>query len=563
VDKIRRMRLFGGVGPLSRIAVLRDAVAGLTLASMDIPQVLGYARIAEMPVVTGLYTALLAPVGFALFASSRHLVVAADSGTAAILAGSLSPLANPASPAYLALVGMVALLTAGLLLLARLFKLGFLADFLSRTVLVGFLTGVGLQVGIAMLGDMLGLAVDSRRSVVQVWEILAGLAQVNPPTLGLAIIVIGTILLGKRFAPRLPVSMFLVAAAIAASWRFSFAGHGIAVIGPVPGGLPSFHFPDVSWTQSLTLLPIAASCFVVILAQSAATSRIFAARYHERVEVNADILGLAAANAMAAIGGTFVVNGSPSQTAMAEGTGARGQLAQMSFAATVLAVLLFFTEPLQYLPRCVLAAVVFTIAVKMVDLRGLAAIRRESPTEFHLALITAAAVAAAGVEQGILLAVALSLMEHVRHSYRPHTMVLRPDAAGGWLTVPAAPGVQTEPGLILYRFGADLFYANADRFADEVRALVAHAPAPVRWFVIEAAAITDLDYSAARSLRDLLADLAQRKVKVAFARVGPFLRADMERHEMTGALGGGGIFPTLHGALAAVRNDPAMGSVPD
>jgi len=558
-----RVRLFGGVGPLNRIAVWRDAVAGLALASMDIPQVLGYARIAEMPVVTGLYTALLAPAAFALFASSRHLVVAADSGTAAILAGSLSPMAPPTSPEYLALVGMVALLTAGLLLLARLFKLGFLADFLSRTVLVGFLTGVGLQVGIAMLGDMLGIAVDSRRSVVQTWEILAGLGHVNAPTLGLAAVVVGTILLGKRLAPRLPVSMFLVAAAIAASWRFGFAARGIAIIGPVPGGLPSFGFPDVTWTKSLTLLPIAASCFVVIIAQSAATSRIFAARYRERVEVNADILGLAAANAVAAIGGTFVVNGSPSQTAMAEGTGARGQLAQMTFAATVLVVLLFFAEPLQYLPRCVLAAVVFTIAVKMVDIRGLRAIRRESPTEFGLALITAAAVAVAGVEQGVLLAVALSLMEHVRHSYRPHTMVLQPDSAGGWLTVPAVPGVQTEPGLILYRFGADLFYANADRFADEVRALVANAPAPVCWFIIEAAAITDLDYSAARSLRDLLSDMAHLKVKVAFARVGPFLRADMERHEITDAMSYGGIFLTLHGALAAVRNDPAMGSAPD
>jgi len=198
----------------------------------------------------------------------------------------------------------------------------------------------------------------------------------------------------------------------------------------------------------------------------------------------------------------------------------------------------------------------------MVDIRGLRAIRPESPTEFHLALVTAAAVAAAGVEQGVLLAVALSLMEHVRHSYRPHTMVLQPDAAGGWLTVPAVPGVQTEPGLILYRFGADLFYANADRFADEVRALVAQAPAPVRWFVIEAAAITDLDYSAARSLRDLLNDMTRLKVKVAFARVGPFLRADMERHEITDALSYGGIFLTLHGALAAVRNDPEMGPVP-
>jgi sulfate permease, SulP family len=549
-----RVRLFGGVGPLSRAAVWRDTVAGLVLASMDIPQVLGYARIAEMPVVSGLYTALLAPVAFALFSSSRHLVVAADSGTAAILAGSLPAMANPMSPQYLALVGMVALLTAALLLLARLFKLGFLADFLSRTVLVGFLAGVGLQVAIGMLGDMLGLAVDSRRTVVQMWEILRGLNQLNIPTLELAAAMVVIILLGRRFAPRVPVSMFLVAASIWASWRFDFATRGIAVVGPVPGGLPSFGFAGVAWTQCLALLPVAASCFVVIIAQSAATSRSFAARYHERVEVNDDILGLAAANAVAAVGGTFVVNGSPSQTAMAEGAGARGQLAQITFAATVLLVLLFFAGPLQYLPRCVLAAVVFTIAVRMIDVRGLWAIRDESPSEFRLSLFTAAAVAAAGVEQGILLAVALSLLAHVRHSYSPHTMVLQPDMADGWLTVPARPGVQTQPGLILYRFGADLFYANADRFADEVRALVANAPDPVRWFIVEAAAITDLDYSAARSLRDLLGDLALLKVNILFARVGPFLRADMRRHGIDDADGYVGIYPSLHEALAAAQN---------
>ena len=550
------MRFFGGVGPLSRIAAWRDMVAGLVLASMDIPQVLGYARIAEMPVVSGLYTALLAPVAFALFSSSRHLVVAADSGTAAILAGSLPAMADPTSPQYLALVGMVALITAVLLLLARLFRLGFLADFLSRTVLVGFLTGVGIQVAIGMLGDMLGIAVASRRTVLQLWEILRELGDTSIPTLELAAVVVGVILLGRRLAPRVPVSMFLVAASIAASWRFGFAARGIATIGPVPGGLPSFGFPDVAWTECLALVPVAASCFVVIIAQSAATSRSFAARYRERLEVNADILGLAAANAVAAIGGTFVVNGSPSQTAMAEGAGARGQLAQITFAAVVLFVLLFFAAPLQYLPRCVLAAVVFAIGVRMIDIRGLLAIRGESPSEFHLSVFTAVAVAAAGVEQGVLLAVALSLLAHVRHSYSPHTMVLQPDPAGGWLTVPARPGIQTEPGLILYRYGADLFYANADRFADEVRALVAHAPDPVRWFIIEAAAITDLDYSAARSLRDLLNDMAPLKVNIAFARVGPFLRADMQRHGIDDANRYVGIFPTLHEALATARKGP-------
>ncbi|HEX4616376.1 MAG TPA: SulP family inorganic anion transporter, partial [Stellaceae bacterium] len=514
-----RLSLFGGLRPFSRSAAVRDAVAGVTLASMNIPQVLGYTRIAATPVVTGLYTVLLPLVAFAVFGSSRHLVVAADSATAAIFSGSLSHMAVPASEKYMALVGMVALLTAGFLLLARVFKLGFLADFLSRTVLVGFLTGVGFQVGVAMLGDMLGVTIHSQRTLAQAWEILQGLSQIKVPTLGLSALVAGGILLGNRVAPRLPFALFAVIGSIAASAALGFAERGIAVIGPVPGGLPSFGLPKVTWSETLALVPVAASCFVMIIAQSAATARVFALRHRERIDENADILGLSAANAAAAISGAFVVNGSPTQTAMAGRAGAQSQFAQLVFAGVVLTVLLVLTGPLQYLPLCVLAAIVLTIAVGMIDVTSLRDIRRESPGEFYLAVATAAAVVAIGVEQGILLAIALSLFRHVGHSYRPHTAILVPDAAGRWMPTPVTAGKETEPGLIVYRFGADLFYANHNRFVDEVHTLVEHAPTSVHWFVVDAGAITNIDYSAAQSLRDLLDDLVRQGVDMIFARV--------------------------------------------
>ena len=311
--------------------------------------------------------------------------------------------------------------------------------------------------------------------------------------------------------------------------------------------------PHVTWTEILALLPVSGSCFVMIIAQSAATSRGFGLRYRESVDSDADILGLAAANTAAALSGTFVVNGSPTQTAMAEHMGARSQIAQLTLSAVVVLVLLFLTGPLQYLPRCVLAAIVFTIAVGMIDATNLRAIRRESPGEFSLAIITAATVVVLGVEQGILLAIALSLFRHVRHSYRPHTMMLEPDAAGQWMPVPAAPGKTTEPGLIVYRFGADLFYANANHFADEVRALVQRAPQPVRWLIIDCGAITDVDYSAAQSIRDLLNDLAQQNVTVIFGRVSPYMRSDMDRHCITPAVGEARIFATLHEAIAMAQ----------
>jgi sulfate permease, SulP family len=548
-----RLNIFAGLRPFSPNVAARDALAGLTLASMNIPQVLGYTRIAGTPVVTGLYTVLLPLVAFAVFGSSRHLVVAADSATAAIFSSSLSRMATPASEKYMALVGMVAMLTAGLLLLARIFKLGFLADFLSRTVLVGFLSGVGFQVGIAMLGDMFGVVAPSHRTLVQVQEILKGLPHLNLPTLGLSMLVAGSILLGHHLAPRVPVSLFAIVGTIAASARFHFAESGIAIIGPVPGGLPMIRLPEVSWSETLALVPVAASCFVMIIAQSAATSRVFAVRHRERVDENADILGLAAANAAAAASGTFVVNGSPTQTAMAENAGARSQFAQLVFAGIVLVVLLVLTGPLQYLPRCVLASIVFTVALGMVDIKGLCAIHHESRGEFRLAALTATGVVAIGVEQGILLAIALSLLRHVRHSYRPHTMVLVPDATGQWEPAPALPGAETEPGLIIYRFGADLFYASENTFVDEVRSLVQRAPTPVSWLIVDAGAITDIDYSAAQSVLDLLHELHRQGVHMVFARVSSYLRSDMDRHGITAVIGETRIFGTLHEAIAAVR----------
>jgi len=540
---------------------VRDLLAGVNVASVNIPQVLGYARIAAMPVVTGLYTVLLPLVAFSVFGSSRHLVVAADSATAAIFSSSLSHMAVSGSEQYMALVSMVALLTAAFLLVARIFKLGFLADFLSRTVLAGFIAGVGVQVGIAMLSDMCGLGVTARNSLVRAWEIMQGLAHSNGPTLALSTSVTFAILLSHRYVPRLPTSLLAVAGSIAASSAFDFAGRGIAIIGPVPGGLPALRLPDVSWSQILALLSVSGSCFVMIIAQSAATAREFALRYREGVDEDADILGLSAANFAAALTGTFVVNGSPTQTAMAEQAGARSQVAQLVLAGVVLVVLLVLTGPLQYLPRCVLAAIVFTIAIGMIDLRKLRDIRRESPGEFDLALVTAVTVVAVGVEQGILLAIALSLFRHVRHSYRPHTMMLAPDSTGRWTPIPITMGKVTEPGLIVYRFDADLFYANQNLFTDEVRSLVAHAPTPVRWFIVDAAAITDLDYSAAQGVRELLEDLTRQKVSMIFGRVNPYLRSDMDRHRITATLGETRIFATLHEAIAAAG--AGTGLLPD
>jgi sulfate permease, SulP family len=307
----------------------------------------------------------------------------------------------------------------------------------------------------------------------------------------------------------------------------------------------------MSWKEMEQLITVSASCAVMILTQSAATSRIYAAKHHQEVNENNDLFGLSAANAASALSGAFVVNGSPTQTAMMEGAGGQSQMAQVATALVVGLVLLFLTGPLQYLPTCVLGVLVFLVALRLIDLKGLRDIRAESPQEFALALSTTAVVVLVGVEQGIVIAMVVSLLRVVQHSYHPHSGVLVADESTVWKMVPVAPGVVTEPGLVLYRFGAALFYANAGRFLEELTCVMGPMPSAVRWVVVDAEAITHVDYSAARVVMELKQSLTTAGIELAFARVPWDLRADFDRHHLAEAIGESRIFHRLHDAIAA------------
>jgi SulP family sulfate permease len=551
--------LFEGIRPLRRDTALRDARAGITLAAMNIPQVLGYTRIAGMPVVTGLYTLLLPLAAFAAFGSSRYLVVAADSATAAILAGGLAGLAPLASTQYVVLAGWVALLTGAFLLLGRLLRLGFIADFLSQTVLIGFLTGVGFQVGIAVLGETVGLPVHARTTIGQAVGLVRGLRTLHLPTLLVSGSVLIVVLGLKRFAPRVPGALAAVVAVTAASAIWHFSAHGIAIIGPVFGGLPRPGLHLLPWREIPPLIPIAGSCAIMIVTQSAATARAYALRHHQKLSENQDLIGLSAANVAAAVTGTFVVNGSPTQTAMVESAGGQSQMAQISTAVVVACVLLFLTRPLQYLPQCVLGVLVLLVAIHLIDVRGMIAMRQESPGEYVVALITALVVVVWGVEQGILAAMLLSLVRIVRHSYRPPAGVIQLDrSSGAWRSVPVAPGVVTEPGLVLYRFGAALFYANANRFAEEILTLAGQARSEVRWVIVDAEAMTNIDYSAARVIAELNSQLALADVTLGFARMPWDARADFARHHLSDIIPPERMFDRLHDSLAAFEQHASM-----
>ncbi|HEY5359513.1 MAG TPA: SulP family inorganic anion transporter [Streptosporangiaceae bacterium] len=539
-----------GVLPIDRSQVPADVLAGMTLAALGIPEVLGYAKIAGMPVVTGLYTMLLPMAVFAVLGSSRHLVVGADSATAVILAAALTGLAVAGSERYVRLAGLAALLAGGMLLLARLARLGFLANFLSRTVLVGFLTGVGIQVAAGQLPDMLGVTAAGKNTLTKLLDIMRALPQAHGADLAVSAGVIVIVLAARRITRKIPGPLIAVITAITVSQAVDLAGRGVAVVGPVPRGLPHLGLPALGLHDDAVLIGAAASMFVVILAQSAATSRAYAGKYEEPFSEDTDLVGLGAANVAAAFSGTFVVNGSPTKTQMVDSAGGRSQLAQLTTAMLVLIVLLLLTGPLADLPVAALAAVVFLIAAGLIDVAGMRRILACRRLEFAIALLTAAAVVVLGVEEGIVLAVVASVIDHLRHSYHPLNSVLVKSPAGHWQPAPVLPGARTEEGLVVYRFGTSLYYANASRLLDDVAALATQG-SPLRWLVLDGAAIGDVDYTAAAVLTRVIEHLRKRHIRLAVSTVHGPVREQLDRYGIGAALGPGAYYDTPGEVLEA------------
>ncbi len=466
-------------------------------------------------------------------------------------------MAPVASPQYVALAGMLAIITGGILILARLIRLGFLADFLSRSVLIGFLTGVGIQVAMGQVAGMLGVTPSGGGTVRKFVDTLTLIPDASLTTVAVSasviVVIVGTRLIDRR----IPGALIAVIGAIFASWNWDFAAHGVSTLGKVPSGLPSFGIPDVSWTQFEALLGTAGAVFIVILAQSAATSRAYAAKNSEEFDENVDLDGLGAANVVAGLSGTFVVNGSPTKTQMVDGAGGKSQIASLTTAVIVLVVLLFLTVPLQYMPNAVLAAVVFLIGIELVDVAGMASIYRLRRDEFVIAALTALVVICVGVEQGVLAAIVVSVLNHLRFGYHPNNRVLVPRAAGGYHEVAVEAGDRTEPALVVYRFSASLYYANATRLTEEVLELVGVGAPEVRWLCIDAGAISDIDYSGGETLRDLFGELSDRGVRLVLADVADAVRIELDRFGITELVGADAFFVGTPEAIAGLQRSVA------
>ncbi len=479
-----------------------DVVAGITVAAIAIPESLGYAKIAGLPIQTGLYCALLPALMFALIGSSRQLVVGADSATAALVAAGAGLVAAQGTAEYASAVGVLAILTAVFLLLFAVAKLEFLADLISQPVLAGFLSGVGVSLIIGNLSGMLGVPA-SGSTWDKLTQTLSELDQANWTTAALAFGTVVVMLGLEEKMPKIPAALVSLTLFSLIAVVIDAAASGVESVGAIPAGLPGFTIPEFQTGEFATLATSAFSIAVVILAQSAAVARSFAQKNGYTDSVKGDLVGLSAANLASAFTSGFAINGSPPRTAAGDSSGSKGQVVNIAMALTVAMVLLFLTGLFEYIPSGVLDAVVFTIGIKLVKVGTLRAVGRTSRPEFLVAIVTLLAVAFVGVEQGIFLAIILSLIDRLRRQYHPHDAVLLSDGH----VIPRLESRVTIPAeladVLVYRFSAPLFFENATFFGERVRAELAKTATPVKVLVIDAAAMDDVDYTGAQTLAEL------------------------------------------------------------
>jgi MFS superfamily sulfate permease-like transporter len=552
----RPLPLFEGLLPIDPARVPTDVIAGATLAALAIPETMGYATMAGMPVVTGLYTIVIPIFLFAIFGSSRHLVVGADSATAVVLAAGLVGMGAVAgSTEYVALAGLAALMVAVVLMAARILKLGFIANFLSRSVLIGFLTGVGIQVAMGQLHGVLGVSDGSGTTLEKFWTTIKNIPDTSIPTLAVSVAVWVIILGSDRINKKIPGALIAVVGMILIS-KAGLLPSTVTLLGPVASGLPPIGLPQdvINQDDIVALLPTVVSCFIIILAQSAATSRAYAVKYEDSFNENVDLVGLSLANVGAGLSGTFVVNGSPTKTEMVDGAGGKSQVAQLTAGLIVVVVLLFLTGALSYMPNAVLAAVVLLIGLRLVDIKGMQGIAGVRVGEFAVAALTAATVVVVGIEQAIILAIVLSIIEHLAHAYSPYDTTLAINEQGRLDAVPVRTGnvIQAAPGLVIYRFGAGLYYANATRFTEEVLRILDEADPAVEWFCLSGASIGDVDYSGAGAIRQVASQIKERGATFVICELEPGVADLPSKYGLEADVAG--IYPFIEDVIAAYKN---------
>ena len=531
-----------------------DAVAGVTVAAYLIPQVMAYAAVAGLAPAAGLWTIVGSLLVYTVFGSSRQLSVGPESTTALMTAVTIAPLAAGDPTRYGALAAVLALLVGVLCLLGAAARLGFLADLLSRPVLVGYMAGVAVLMIVGQLGKVTRLPVRGDSIVAEVSSFARQLGQVHVPTVLLAAGVLTFLLVAGAVLPRLPVPLVAVLLAAVVTAVFSLRDSGVQVVGAIPAGVPVAGLPSVSGADVLGLLLPAVGVAVVGYSDNVLTARSFATRNDYRIDANSELLALGAANVTAGVLQGFPVSSSASRTAIGDSLGSRSQVHSLVAVGVVVLVLFFGRPLLAAFPAAALGALVIYAALRLVEVtefRRIAAFRR---SELALALATTAGVLLLDVLGGVLVAIALSILDLLRRIARPHDGILgEVPGVAGMHDVDDYPHATRVPGLVVYRYDAPLCFANADDFRRRALAAVDESPTPAEWFLLNAEANVEIDITAADAVEALRTNLARRGIVFAMARVKQDLRAELASAGLVERIGEDRIFPTLPTALAAFR----------
>jgi len=531
-----------------------DLVAGVVLTALLVPVGMGYAQAAGLPPITGLYATIVPLVAYAIFGPSRMMVLGPDSSLAAVIAAIVLPLAGRDPARAIALAGLLAILTGIVILVAGIARLGFVTELLSRPVQLGYLYGIAVTIVVGQLPKLFGFSIDGRGLLAEVRDFVQGLARGRANGAALAVGLTGiVVILGvRRLWPRVPGVILAVGLGIAAVIVFDLTDRGVQVIGVLPRGLPSPGIPDVRLADLPLLFSGALGIALVTVADTTVLSQSLAARRGEVVDANQELVALGAANLAAGAFQGFPISSSASRTPVAIAAGARTQLTPLVGAATIALLLVAAPGALRNLPQPILGAVVITAAMGLVDPAAVRFLYRVRRSEFVLWLAAFVGVALLGVLLGILAAIVLSLGDFIRRAWRPHDAVLgREDELKGYHDLERHPAGRQVPGLLLYRFDAPLFFANAGEFRRRVRDLLATTTPRVRWVVVAAEPITDVDTSAAATLGELLAELRQRGVTLAFGELKGPVKDRLRRYGLYDQVGDDRFFPTVGTAVDA------------
>jgi sulfate permease, SulP family len=530
----------------------RDLVAGVTVAALAIPSAMAYAEVAGVSPVNGLYALLLPTVAYVLLGSSRQIVIGPEGSISTLVGAAILSVAVAGSADAAEMAAMLALLVAACFALAWVLRLGWIADYFSRPVLIGYIHGVAAILVIGQLGKLLGLSIDARDPLPQLWEVVRELGSVSGATVVVAAVTLAILLVLGRVMPRLPAALLVVAAAIGLSWALDLQAHGIAVVGAIPSGLPSFDLPSPAWQDVVQLVPAAVGIFLVTFADEILTARSFAGKHNQHVRASQELLALGAANAAAGVTQGFSIGASGSRTAVNEGMGARSQIAGIVAAASVLVILLFLTEPVQYLPSAVLGAVIVSAAIGLVDVSAWRSLAAVDPVEVAIAGVTTGCVVVFGVLEALAVAVGLSVIDTVRRSARPHDAVLGwVERLGRYADVSLHPSATVTPGVVVYRLDDRLFFANARYFTGRVREAIRAARTPVSWLVVDAEAVTHADSTGLEALAKLTKDLRRDEITLVVARLRTRMREQFELAGLTETIGSEHFHPTVRAAVEA------------